>query len=353
MSKCKRGIFHFVDYITYYDIIRVDYAIKLIGYRWIIGVIAVIDYKKCEIANFNITFPNEDNSDFLPLMTHFEDIFLPALQQGYRIRYNGSDYFFADVKKIAYPNNDEAVVGMLIRDTQVEILSVVDPITNKIDYRDDRYQTSPFSSFILVLKNHRGMIIKNQNGSPTMSNFNYIVDKYLYKYVKSLNSIIRKESKESGSVPRYKPYANVNIIGIPSSKNLEKEFDGLESISQLTFRIYPLNPSPDFSTAFSTIRNEIHALQSSSSSVTINSIKNIKKAKDLVSESSGKFDFLLRGKRRDGTKAKITPETTTMQNEIALETSQGPVDIANQVYDSVQNTEIGEQLFANVEEGVL
>ena len=313
----------------------------------------MIENKKCYVANFNITFPNEDNTEFEPLVMHLEDIFLPALQQRYNIKYSGSTFFFSDIEKVVLPNNDKAIVGLLVRDTQVEIKSVVDQVTQQINYKDDRYQTSPFSCFILLEKNHRGIIIKNQNGSPSMSNFNTIMASYLHKFVGDENRKIRRRIKSEKENAFYLPYAFVNIVGIPSSQNLKKEFEELKSISHVTFRVYPLNPSPDMQGAFSILRNQLHALQGSSSSITMRSLKNIKSTQELVADTKGKVDFVVEGKKENGTDAKITPETTTMQHEFPLECDKGPIHIAQQLFECVEHNDIGELMFANEKENML
>ena len=128
--------------------------------------------KQMTIADLNVVFGKEEE----PLLKRMDDIVLPALQSGIiRPASENTRFLFEDCQ-IVEMNGELVLKGIIIKDT---ILDVMSEYTEAgLRKTDKHFPSSPYSIFMIFLKNHRMVIVKNQSGSPDIRSF-----KTSFKYI--------------------------------------------------------------------------------------------------------------------------------------------------------------------------
>ena len=113
--------------------------------------------KTIEFANFNCTF--DDNTH---LLNHLFDIVYPALTSDIEIKVNkDTSYTLDNVHFFNHPQYGYLLIVNYIKITQLDIYSTYDKATRTLKEKDEHHPTSPYSIFIIILKNHRMLFYKN------------------------------------------------------------------------------------------------------------------------------------------------------------------------------------------------
>lgn len=236
----------------------------------------MIDKKTLNVANFNCTFGKKNE----PLLNHFEDILLPAFQKGivYENKRNGNKYLLEDVE-LSMKNGIFVLVGLLVKKTHLEIKTRHD---NKgvLVPTNERIPSDPFSYFIINLKNHRMALVKNQNGSPTVNDFDKTASYILKSYVKQHND---GEEREENKLP----IPNLNVVTIPYEGKIEGELKKVQKIESAVLRFYPLNGDISPNSLFNELREMLTEVDSKTGNTQINNPKNIKKMADILKDTKG------------------------------------------------------------------
>lgn len=230
-------------------------------------------YKKIEFVNFNCTFGEENE----PLLEHFDDVLYPALTAGYTFKKKGMTEWKIRNVHIDIMNDTYVLIGAFVKDTIIEVKS--HSSGNDIVPANEQYPSSPYSIFVLSLKNHRMAFYRNQSGSPQVRSMRTIVSDCVKRYLRSVN----KNRDKHECLPR----ANIHIAPIPSKTTIEERFKDIEKIQSLSFKIFPLNGDPDVSDAFRLLREANGTLGSNSLSVQIPSPKNIHNVKESIQNLNG------------------------------------------------------------------
>lgn len=125
-----------------------------------------MDEKSMQFANFNITFGEND----APMLKHFSDIIFPAFSGDYirGKRDSVPRYFFAGVE-IKEVDNEYVMVGNFIKETQYKVVTTVQEGVLASTPAD--VPTAPYSRFIVFLKNHRMVLVRNETASPDTRSF--------------------------------------------------------------------------------------------------------------------------------------------------------------------------------------
>lgn len=166
--------------------------------------------KSVEVANFNVVFL--EKQDEAPLLKYFDKILIPALKSGIKKENGDTKYLFTDIEIREDIKHGYVLTGNIVKKTIIEIKSDLDVNENLIE-KDDKYSAAPFSAFVIYLKNHRMLFVKNQKGSPTIKNFSSTIKYVLSEYVRRYNK--KQKNKED-----FLPYPVVNIVGIPMRRNV-------------------------------------------------------------------------------------------------------------------------------------
>ena len=197
------------------------------------------------IADLNMVFGKNEE----PLISRMDDIVLPALKAGIiRIASENVKFLFENCEIVDF-NGEWVVKGVLIKDMIVDVMS--EYTETGLRKTDKHFPSSPYSVFILFLKNHRIMLVKNQSGSPDIRSFKTSFKYTIKEYIKRENEK-RKKNKE-----KLLPHARINITGVKTSKSVKESLKDVEKITELTFQFFPLNAEWDYDPIFGNIDQAI------------------------------------------------------------------------------------------------
>ncbi|MFQ9509505.1 MAG: hypothetical protein ACLRZ7_00840 [Lachnospiraceae bacterium] len=281
----------------------------------------MVEKKNAEIGNFNIVFWDREGKEE-PLLDYFDTIVMPALNSGFIRKTNDTEYFFNDIRIIEF-NNEYVVVGNFIKKTVLEKKSDLDENGELIGC-NEKYPTAPFSIFVIYLKNHRMLLVKNQKGSPTLKNFGTTFDSIINRYIKHINQNRKKEK-----LPLY-PNAAVNVVGIPQAESISEVLNDVERITELRLRFYPLNGDADidFSGIFGDISNELRSFTGSrGGEIKLNSPKDKKGVEKIIEKAKGIVEPILRVKY-PGKKNAVTIKNEEISERLEMDFPGTLVDIS-------------------------
>ncbi|MFB5251202.1 hypothetical protein ACE38F_12510 [Bacillus mycoides] len=262
--------------------------------------------KSLYIANFNCTFGNENK----PMLDYFEEIIMPAFQQSVKRESDGNTYFFENVRLIM-TKGDFMLGGLLIKRTKLEVKSIYEE-GKGLKLIDEIYPSDPYSFFLINLKNHRMVIVKNQKGSPTLGNFSATAKFVLKDYISKINKDI--EEKEDRL-----PAVNLNIVAIPFEDAIRKELRKVKKIKNVILRFYPLNGDIDGKQALTSLREMLDEVESKNGHVEIKTPGNKEKVVDLLDDTKGLVRPSLRVEYDNGSAKTLRDDSFTEEMKIPLE----------------------------------
>lgn len=187
-----------------------------------------MDEKNMQFANFNITFGEQDS----PMLEYFEEIIYPAFLSGY-VRGNaidGAKYSFDDIR-IKEINDELVMVGNYIKSTEYKVITTVQD--GALVSSPAEIPTAPYSRFVIFLKNHRMVLVRNEKSSPDVRSFQKTVRDMLFAYIRKNNRDREREDKL--------PEAFVNIVDIPMRDSIEEVLRNVRKVDSLKLRFFPLN----------------------------------------------------------------------------------------------------------------
>lgn len=262
--------------------------------------------KNMYFANFNITFGSNEQ----PMLEYFLDVVYPSFCSGLkRGSENKPPVFYFDNVKIKEYRDNLVMVGNYIKNTKYEILTTVKG--GKLISSPSTVPTAPYSRFIIFLKNHRMVLVKNESSSPDIRSFQTTVNSFMMKYIISLNKQISEKDKKI-------PNALVNIVNIPLVSDIESAFNGVKSITELRFRFFPLNHDINFDPMAQNIEEGIKKIKSKRAYLTFPSPKSIEDVKELMKSSSGLAEFRVKVKDEYGNPMTINEESFTTNTKISF-----------------------------------
>lgn len=204
-----------------------------------------MENKQMTIADLNVVFGKEEE----PLLQRIDDMVLPALQSGMvRKASENTRYLFEDCQ-IVEMEGELILKGILIKDTILDVMS--EYTMEGLRKTNKHFPSSPYSVFMIFLRNHRMLLVKNQSGSPDIRSFKTSFKYILREYTFAENQK-RKEKREP-----FLPYASANVTGIKTTESVKKVLEDVEKITELTFRFYPLNAEWDYDPIFGGIDDAI------------------------------------------------------------------------------------------------
>lgn len=228
------------------------------------------------IANFNCTY-GDDN---LPMLDYFDEILYPAFTSNLKRTMDDNDeYFFDQVRLIKYREDEFVIAGLFIKKTTVKIKSGHDENLG-LTYKNIDIPSAPYSLFIIFLKNHRMVLIKNQRRqSPDIRSFSATARKLLIATVSKYNKGRKKEDK------LLEPF--LNVASIPSKATIEEQLKDVRRIEHVTLRFYPLNGDVDTSNVLKYLRGQLDILNSKTGNTVINSPKDTNEVIEFIKETKG------------------------------------------------------------------
>ena len=179
------------------------------------------EVKKLSIANFNITYGPENE----PMLTHFQDILYPAFCNEQKVHTSNNVSYFSDVE-LKLIDSEYVLTGNLIRETHYRVRTIV--VDNELVPSPSSIPTAPYSRFIIFLKSHRMILVKNEGQSPNLKSFQAVLRKVVDRYTREAN---RERAK--ADLPLF-PNAVINIVNMPLPDSIDetiKEFAKIKSIN--------------------------------------------------------------------------------------------------------------------------
>lgn len=201
--------------------------------------------KQMAIADLNVVFGKDEE----PLLKRIDDIVLPALRSGIERKSSKNTRFLFEDCEIMRLEEEFVLKGILIKDTILDVMS--EYTEDGLRKTDKHVPSSPYSIFIIFLKNHRMLLVKNQSGSPDIRSFKTTFRAVLREYVSGENQTRRKKGK------KFLPHAKTYVTGIKTSKSVKDALEDVEKITELTFQFYPLNAEWDYDPVFGAIDKSI------------------------------------------------------------------------------------------------
>lgn len=268
----------------------------------------MIEKKNLYVANFNCTFGK--NND--PMLHYFEDILLPAFQKGilFKNKRNGNEYLLEDVE-LSMKNGIFVLVGLLVKRTHLEIKSRYDK-KGILKSTNDIVPSDPFSYFIINLQNHRMALVKNQKGSPTVSEFDSTASHILKTYVKEINDKI-EGGKEKLPTP------SLNVVSIPFTGKIEEELKNVSKIERAVLRFYPLNGDISPNSVFNELRGMLTDVDSKSGNTQLNNPKNHKAVGAILKDTKGTVKPTLRVIYSNGSRRTLRDKDFSEVTQIELD----------------------------------
>lgn len=255
-------------------------------------------------ANFNITFGKKEE----PMLEYFEDAIFPAFTKGYFRGKEGEypQYSFQNVS-IKLIDNEYVLAGNYVKNTRYEVYTALKD-GELIDARSD-VPTAPYSRFIIFLKNHRMVLVKNEIGSPDIRSFQRTVRNILQQHC-------RKRRKLEGK--KDFPSASVNIVDIPSKEQLQDQLKDVAKIERMKIRMFPLNNDLDATPILQDMRDTMNKLGCKTASTIMNSPNKKEGICGFVDSSSGLAEITLEVKESDGSKKKIKNHNFSTSKKIPI-----------------------------------
>lgn len=257
-------------------------------------------------ANFNITYgPNEE-----PMLSHFEDIIYPAFLSDYkRGKTDERPLFYMSDVKIKVIEDDYVLVGNYIKDTQYDVHTTIQD--GELVSTPSSVPTAPYSRFIIFLKNHRMILVRNESQSPDIRSFQATVRVIVNKYVSNANRKI-KEKKDK------LPNALINIVDIPLPNDIEAVLKDVKKINWLKMRFFPLNNDIDPIPVAQNIDMEMKKIGSKRAHIQFSSPESKEEVKGLIDRSAGLAVSTLEVMDENGNKTKIKEEQFTSSSKISF-----------------------------------
>ena len=291
--------------------------------------------KKMCIANFNIVF--ELNDKEFPMLDYFDTIIIPAITGGNIKKSNDTKFFFDEIKVVEDEDGEYILTGILIKDTVLEVKHEYDFEEGKLIDKKGKYQSSPYSLFIIYLKNHRMILVRDQKGSPSLSNFRTVIKSTIDDYVRKTNHLLEKANKELLPIPL------VNVVGISSGNDIGGILKDVDKVSRLMLRFYPLNGDGDVGMAgiFDGILETRRDIKCSTGNINFNSPQNIDKVGELINNVDGTMEPVV-WVRYSGssTDSKITMDSIIENTEISVADDDTKTNISYIIAEGKNNKKI-------------
>lgn len=252
------------------------------------------EVKKLSIANFNITY-GQDNE---PMLTHFHDILYPAFCNEQKVRTSKNVSYFSDVE-LKLINSEYVLTGNLIRETHYRVRTIV--VDNELVSSPNSVPTAPYSRFLIYLKSHRMILVKNEGQSPNLKSFQVVLRKVVERYIREVN-----RERDKADLPLF-PNALINIVNMPLPDSIDETIKEFAKIRSINLRFFPLNNVIDPAPLLGLVRSTMNSIDSKTGNLTFNSPKSANGISDLFQDSvaSGVASATVTGEKEDGTKVKI------------------------------------------------
>lgn len=305
--------------------------------------------KKASVMNFNLVYYGKDEEK--PLLSYFDNIFMPALTANIVRQTKDAKYFFMNVEVNQDNDGEYVLIGLLVKKTVLEVKSDINEHGQLIE-KDDRYPTAPYSMFVIYLKNHRMLYVENQKGSPDIRSFKAAIKFVVNRYVCNINKQLEEKGEEELPIPI------INVTGIPVRSKIDEALKDVIKINQLVLRFYPLNGDIDYLDLLDGISGELRKkVGCKHGEIILKSPENINGVIEVVSRSDGTVEPIFNVTYSDKRKGKIKNDEVSEKLEMdilgdTLEEKKSTIEKGKKIkaitYTSENNKKIYEKYQAKI-----
>lgn len=267
-------------------------------------------------ANFNITYG--DNHE--PMLSYFEEIIWPAFHMDY-IRGKKDEYpkyYFSDVM-IKCIDDDICIVGNYIKETEYNIKTIAKD--KSLVSAPSRVPSAPYSRFIIFLKNHKMILIRNESQSPDVRSFQLTAKGMLKKYIGDIN---RTKNKDDIKLPKI----HVNIVNMDLPHEIDEMIKNVKKIKSLKMRFFPLNNDVNPSTFAEDIDREMKRMKTERAHAKFISPESKEEVAKIMKQSSGLAESTLEVVNQNDVVEKIKNSDFTSSTKIQIAHDVEPRDDA-------------------------
>lgn len=310
----------------------------------------MITKKTCVLANFNCTFKFGDNVK--PMLDYFDTIIYPALtdkslsrdpkKKSKDSKFN--QFFITDVSIVQMSDGKYALVGKHVKRTILTIKNDFEVEKGFIPV-GSKQPSAPFSTFIILLHNHRLIHFPDQQGSPDIRSLASTIRSIVYDYIQKqysqqleelkLNDFMHDGVKYDNTndflqnylLKKY-TYPEINIVPIESENLVAEKFANINKIKNVKFKFYhPNGEKIEFDSFFGQAINFVEITGSKHLNQEFVSPENKDEIKKALISSNGKADYVMNAYDDNKNPIKLTPQTVSekikvpVDEELNLETN--------------------------------
>ena len=309
---------------------------------------------EANIANFTCTF--RVNGEAEPMLKYFEKILWPAFNHKTLIRTTNKGltrYHLTDVQLINL-NGTIALIGKHVKRTIIT-LSPDYNIKDGFFGDEEKKPSAPYSTFIILLDNHRIIYYKNKPGAPNLKSFESTAKRILDEFIRLKHKELKENLENNNRIyngKKYKyiedfrnevlfseyPLANLNIVPIESETLVEEAFKRIHKISSVKFRFFiPNNEPVDYNNFFASCTQIVKETGSKSMTQNLTSPEKVDVVENAIKTSGGKADYVLKAVDEDKEGFTITPDSVSETIPLSVEEDETIENQSKKVYNHLKD----------------
>ena len=254
-----------------------------------------METKQMYVADVNAVFGKEEE----PLIKYVDDIVVNALTDNLVADSSERTKYFFDDVRIRIIDGEYVLSGLVIKDTVLDVMSEYSR-EEGLKKTNKHFKSSPYSLFMIYLKNHRMILVKNQNGSPDLRGFQFAFRTVIGKYIRNYNDDVK--GKSDYDKEDFLPYIRVKVTGIKTASSVMEALVDVEKVTELTLKFYPLNSEWDYGNIFGDIDGKIRrVICSGKGKMTFPSPKSISGVASVIEQTDGLVRSEMKVKYKPGT----------------------------------------------------
>lgn len=270
--------------------------------------------KRMHFANFNITFGKDED----PMLTHFEDIIFPAFCSGIKRSIKGKrPIFYVDDVEIKFYNSELVMVGNYIKDAEYDIHTTIQ--NGELKSTPITVPTAPYSRFLIFLKNHRMILVRNEAQSPDIRSFQATIREIV-------NEFIHRHNRDEKNKEKQFPPAVINVVDMHLKKEIEVVLKDVQKINWLRLRFFPLNNDINPIPVAENIDKEMKKLGCKRAAIQFRKPESKREINNLIACSSGLAESTMEVIDSNGNKTTIKDQNFKSSTTIPLEGDITPRD---------------------------
>lgn len=280
------------------------------------------EYKKrVDFANFVCHFGNDE------LLTYLHEIVIPAFTVNHVRIYGEERMFLHNVELLNIQENgtnELVVAGQFVVDTKYKRTQI---FSEKIIPNEASMEVALSSFFVLRLRDHKLIYIKEVSGAPGLAKFRTTIESFFRRsrndYIGKLFEDL-KQQKEIGLIDKRVTKKSIaesigipvlEIVALPGKGSLSSFISQFKTLSEIQVRMVKPNNELDNSELFEGLRSVNQKLDSEVTTITYRNPEGL--AKDNVEEElegalDGNSELKFKGLREDGSKLNGSNEDFTV-----------------------------------------